>query len=594
MSSTTLLRELFGAKLSDADLVKAAADFRMAVETTPNTQRGDVELDVMNKALVPTVRGNARQVLTKAYGNLGVSADKMAAVEAAVAQQLGADWLQKDITPTSPVPGGLVGFDLRAPALLLAPILTPMRNKFPRTQGMGTSYRYKRVTGISGSGTGGLGAFNPGFTDPTQVNFANPGSANPLWWNRPQKISYAGDDTNLSYVQMGASDEQSFWTYFSAMGFQDTRELSRMATLYASMLAEERVMLYGRGTLQGYSGLVAAPSGTPTGAARNAATGETALTGFTSNVYVRVVAESGEFGVSQASSASSGIAVSAGQVVDITIPNPVTGTTGYKVFVSTGASDPGDASRYLYVGPAFPSNQSAGRTPTQTLTLQGAIGTPGSGSLATATVAAWPIQGGATVNLATGDGVSARPDNYDGIIPWIWSQAATTGYVGRLNAPFSTASPGAEFQAAFAATYAATKADPEEIWLSGQDRHQISSTLRGQSASNYRLEISEDQLMGVKLGSVVTSIVNETTGRSVDIKVHPWMPQGNAVVLQSSITVPGVNVANCWEIRGPQDYMSIDWPVMQMSYDTSVYWTSTMAAYAPDRSSMIVGIQPTS
>jgi len=586
--SAKLLRELFGAQLSDADLVKAAADYRMAVEAAPSTVRGDVEVDITSRTLTKTTRGSARDVLTKAYSDMGVTPDVMAAIEAAAAQALGTEFLAKDITPTSPVAGGLVAFDLRAPAMLLAPILTPWRNKFPRTQGQGTSFRYKRITGISGSGTGGVGAFNPGFTDPTQTNFANPGSANGYYLNRPPKITYAGDDTNLSYVQMGASDEQSFWTYFSAVGFQDTRQLSRQATLYASMLAEERVLLYGRGTLSGYSGTLSAPSGTPTGAARTAATGETALTGFTTNVYVKIVAESGDFGVSAASSASAGIAVSSGQVVDITIPNFVSGATGYKVFVSTGASDPGDASRWLYTGAAFPNGQSAGRTPTLTLTLQGALPTSG------ASVAAFPIQAGGTVNLASVDGVSARADNYDGVIPWIHSVAGTTGYVGRLNAPFSTASPGAEFQAAFAQTWTNTKADPEEIWMAGQDRNQISNALRGQSASNYRLEISEDQLMGVKLGAVVNGIVNQTTGKSVGIMVHPWMPQGNAVILQDSITQPGITVPNCWEVRGPQDYMSIDWPVTQMSYDTSVYWTSTVAAHAPDRSSMIVGIQPTS
>jgi len=582
------LRDLFGAKLSPAELTTAAVNYKMAVDGAPSTVKGDVGLDMSSKhpALTKTVGGNAKDVLFKAFGSMGADAGQLAAIEAAAAQALGADFLAKDITTTSPVPAGLVAYDLESPAKMLAPVLTPMRNRIPRNKGMGTSHKFKRITGITGSGTGGVGVVHPGFSDPSQVNFANPGSANPLWLNRPKKISLAGDDVSLPYVQFGLSGEQSFFTYLTAMGFQDTRELDRQSTLFSSMMTEERVILYGRGTAGGYAGALAAPSGTPTGSARTAATGETALTGFTTNVYVKVVAESGEFGVSAASSASAGIAVSTGQVVDITIPNPVVGATGYQIFVSTGSSDPGDASRYLYRGPAFPNGLSIGRTPTLTLTLQGALPTTGS------TVAAWTATDGTSLNLASVDGQSAVANSYDGIIPWIHSVASTTGYVGRLNAPFSTSNPGAEFQQAFAKTWDNTRADPEEIFLSGQDRMQISNSLRGQSASNYRLEISEDQLAGVKLGSVVTAILNQVTGRVVDMRVHPYLPQGNAIILQSSITQPNVNISNAWKIWNVQDYMAIDWPVIQLSYDCSVYWTGTLAAEAPDRSSMLVGIQP--
>ncbi|MBL7487094.1 hypothetical protein [Frankia sp. AgW1.1] len=589
MSTDTFgdLRDLFGAKLSPDQVNRQAVAYKMAFDKSSEaTRRGEVGVDIATKTLTKTTRGTAKDVLTKAYGDMGVDAGQMAAIEAAVASQLGTDFLGKDLTPTSPVSTGLVPYDLKPAALMLAPILTPWRNKFPRTQGHGSSYQYKRITGISGSGTGGQGTLHPGFSDGMQGNFANPGSANALNLNRPRKISYTGDEYNLPYVQFGLSSEQSWFTYFTAMGFQDTRELDRSSTLYASMLSEERLHLYGRGTRGGYGGALAAPTGTPTGAARTAAAGETALTGFTTNVYVKIVAENGEFGVSKSGSASAGIAVSSGQVVDITIPNSVVGATGYQVFVSTGASDPGDASRYWYAGPAFPNGLSAGRTSTQTVTLQGALPTTGN------TVAAYVANDGTTVNLASVDGQSGVAASYDGVIPWIHSVASTTGYVGRMNAPFSGSSPGAEFQAAFNQTYINTKANPEEIWLAGQDLAQLSNTLKGQSSSNYRFEITENMLSGATIGAVVNGIVNQTTGRTVSITVHPWMPQGNAVILQNSVTVQGVNVPNCWEVRGPQDYMAIDWPVIAMSYDTSVYWTGTLAAYAPDRSSMLVGIQP--
>jgi hypothetical protein len=41
-----------------------------------------------------------------------------------------------------------------------------------------------------------------------------------------------------------------------------------------------------------------------------------------------------------------------------------------------------------------------------------------------------------------------------------------------------------------------------------------------------------------------------------------------------------------------QEYMSVDWPVVQFTYDASTYWYGTMIHYAPKWSGMISGIKP--
>lgn len=75
---------------------------------------------------------------------------------ASVNQQL-TEVLGKNITLTSPLATGFVPFNLVAPSRLIYPVYSPFRNKLPRTQGQGTSYRAKVVTGVSGSQTGSSG-----------------------------------------------------------------------------------------------------------------------------------------------------------------------------------------------------------------------------------------------------------------------------------------------------------------------------------------------------------------------------------------------------------------------------------------------------
>src|SRR5690348_1367776 len=82
--------------------------------------------------------------------------------------------LKKDISLSVPLSTGLVPFDLTAPARLLYPVYSPLRDKLPRVKGQGTSRRTKLITGIPGSGTGGAGnATRWGITELNGQAFSN-------------------------------------------------------------------------------------------------------------------------------------------------------------------------------------------------------------------------------------------------------------------------------------------------------------------------------------------------------------------------------------------------------------------------------------
>src|SRR6266498_17531 len=69
--------------------------------------------------------------------------------------------LGKDLTLTSPLSTGLIPYDLEAPAKLLTPRPTPLRNRLPRLTGQGTTREFRRILGFTGTGTGGVGYTSP-------------------------------------------------------------------------------------------------------------------------------------------------------------------------------------------------------------------------------------------------------------------------------------------------------------------------------------------------------------------------------------------------------------------------------------------------
>ena len=509
--------------------------------------------EAVNKSLEAASIASTKPELQKGFGLDPVSIQQQIAAQREIVKDI---TVGNGSTTGSPIGTGLVPFDLEAPAKYLAPRPTPLRNKLPREKGQGTSRRFKRITGITGSGTGGTTNIHPGISETTQNNFAPAGASNALYLARGSKIAYAGDDQIVPYFQFSLSDSVSWQAQYAGVGFQDIRALSAQSLLYSSMLMEEKMLLMGRGTASGFSGALSAP--TISIAARTAATGETAL-GLTDKLTVYVTADAGAFGESVVSAQTVSAAnLTSGQVVDVTI-TAVTGALGYKVYVAHGAAAVAAASCF-YIG----------RTGSLTYTVQGTL----------------PTTGDNAGNHAAD--TSAYANGYDGIMAYV--TGSNSGYRKTLNSTFNAVSPGAEFQTAFASLYDSVKADPDEILFQGADRKALSELLKNSSSTNYRLTLQQDEVGNAVIGSVITAIQNEVTGKVVPMTVHPWMPQGNTAILSYTLPIPDSQVSNCWSVCNVQDYTGINWPVTQFEYETSSYWYGTFVSYAPAWSGSITGI----
>jgi hypothetical protein len=541
--------DLFGDVQSPKKAAKRMDEFQSELNKSfslPNTQG-------MTPAQDPTA------ALEALAATKSLAPDALAGLNNAIAsQRLALQDIQKDITLTSPLSTSFAAFDLEAPAKLLTPRPTPLRNRIPRKKGVGTSHRIKRITGYTGTGTGGQGQIWPGVTESTTTAF---GSIN---FERGSKISYTSDDIILPYNSYSLSDSVSFDANFSGLGYQDLRQLSSTSTLYATMLMEERMMLMARGTASGYSGALSAPA-TVTLAAVSPSGSVTALANNTYYVYVTADAgiSSTGFGESVLTSVQSQATTS--QALTVTISS-VAGAIAYNVYVGTTT------------GAANAKFQ--GRTTGTVFTL-GGTGTTLIGNQAPFTTT------GAVATRASSD-TSAYATGYDGILPTLLG--SNTGYNNNINSTFSNTNPGTEFQTVFANLYNAVKADPDEILMNGADRKQLSDSIKGSANANYRLQVNQDETTGVTFGSVVNGMVNETTGKSLDITVHPWLPQGVAPVLSYTLPIPDTEISDIWSNYLVQDYMGIQWPVTQFAYEFSTYFRGTFFCAAPAWNGIVSGI----
>ena len=494
--------------------------------------------------------------------NKSLSPEAAAGLQNALAsQRLALQDIQKDISLTSPLSTSFAAFDLEAPAKLLTPRPTPLRNRIPRKKGVGTSHRVKRITGYTGTGTGGQGQIWPGVTESTTTAF---GSIN---YERGPKISYSADDLILPYNSYSLSDSVSFDANFSGLGYQDLRQLSSTSTLYATMLMEERMMLMARGTASGYSGAISAPTFTKASPVASGSQVALAANTYYINVTVDAGISANGFGESILGTEVSET-VASGDVLTVTVSTPVTGALGYNIYVGTTTGN----ANLKYQGTL---------KGTGTFTIQGA-GTQG----LTGNNAAYSTTGAAATRAAAD--TSAYATGYDGILPTVLG--ANSGYNNAINSTFSTSNPGAEFQTVFANLYQNVKADPDIVLMNGNDRKQLSDAIKSGSTANYRLTIDNPGTSGTTYGSIVTGLQNEVTGKSVDIMVHPWLNSGVAPVLSFTLPIPDTEVSDVWANFMVQDYMGIQWPVTQFAYEFSTYFRGTFFCTAPAWNGAVSGI----
>ena len=483
--------------------------------------------------------GEVRDLVTK-----GMSADQIADISTALDRvqdvaKAGSEWtLTNPLNNSNSGVTGLVPYDLDPALSLLVPRSFILRNSTSRIGGIGQAYEFRRILGVSNSGTGGVSNLNT-FFSPTGTSATFGGVS----LNRPAKISYAADKIVLSHVNQGVSDQVDLTAQFAGQGYTDLRQLSHTSALWAHMLGEERNMLSGSATVLSIAGLSAAAS--------NAASSATGLpSGTATAVYVTFSTSLGE---------SQGIVASG---------TPTTTTTSGIAIAITGTVPSRALAMNVYVNYAGTFYKGT------TVLVNGTTPTT------FATVAALPS--------TSADNGSFNALGYDGFVSTL--TGASSGFTTSLNGALSQTVPGNDFQTVFYNLYTSVIADPDYILTTASIRKSLAASIQQEgNPTGYRLnyQLGGD---GVAIGSVVSAIQNESTGKMVDVMPHPYMPAGVALVHSKTLPFPDSGVSETVQVVNVQDLTVLEWPQIQLSWDLSTYQYGTLAFRAPAWSGAITNI----
>jgi hypothetical protein len=496
------------------------------------------------------------------------------------------------------VPYGLVPFDLLAPSRLIYPVYTLFRNKFPRPAGQGASRQVYGLLGISGSQTGGQGIVDismPELIGAAPTAFG--GNRN----NWPLQLPSTGSQTefklNVPYRFFGLTESLSWLAQFEGQGFEDLSALANLVLLQEMMLGEEYQMMAGTS-----QNLPTPPQVTT--AFRSPGSNETAMTGGTAANFGVTVTALNYFGETVASTISTNITTSRtpGYVCDVTI-TPVAGAQQYNVYVSTN-NTPTTATAYLQGGTSvqagviYQGAQTANSVGGIRFTVQGTLGVAANGVPPTAD---------------TGTG---GPNRMEGLIPTLSGLSASGsgpytnvgfestnvwkgGYVNQgvgthlsTNAIFTALDALWENNGLNNVAPGVYKADPSEIVADGGDLMRLANDMLLQGNSlNYLLNISQDQISGIRAGAAVAEFVNPVTRSTVKLTVHPWMSQGTALLMSYQLPQTWSHVDNAWEMTVVQDYISVAWPVIDATFRYSIFLLGSLVAHAPMYSGILQGLQ---
>jgi len=500
----------------DSGLEKAAVlkDAEDAYREAFKTPIGDVE---------KTVAAPMRPLVQALMGSgSGVSSD-LASIQKVLAD------LGKEITLTSPLSTSFAVYDLQQPAKKTFPVRSPFRNSLPRVPGEGTATHYKIIQGISNSGAGGVANLRISIAELPQL------TQNGVTLNLPPEITYAAADGTTSFVPLGLGSSASMIAQIAGRNYQDLRALAALSTLQSMMMGEDRMDWSGRTAALGAPTLAVA--------AQTPSTGFSALTGVTTNVYVKAtqVTMIGE----SAGSAAQSAAPSAAQDVLCTITPATTNgnAEAFNIYVSTGAADPGDGSRFF-----------AGTTGYAKFELGGALPTSGA-------------------TVPTSDTTNSAND-YLGVFRQLDVDASF------YNKALDTDLALADIDNACVDRFDNYKVYLEEVWTTVRIRQRIKDQVlnNGTNASGYRIELGQD---GEVLGLVVSGVLNPASNGNMPLNIEPWFKPGNLALLSRTLPFPDSQIPNVWEMKLPQDYLAIDWPVIDMNYRNSVIAYGALIGYFP-------------
>jgi hypothetical protein len=483
-------------------------------------------------------------------------------------QQTPNNELAKAWTQSGSAISGITAYDLEAGAKLLYPVITPLRNRIPRTSGKGgIQANWRAITGVN---TGNLSVGVGG-------------------GNRSGVMSSTTKDYIAAYRTIGLEDYATFEAELAAQGFDDLKARAVEGLLRALMIGEEKVIVGGNSSVAlGTTPTPTLATATTGGTIANAAAYSVICVALTFEGYqASSVSATGVIGAVTRTNADASTDTygggSAQQSASATVATTGSGTST----VSASVTPVKGAFAYAWFGGATAGTE---RIAAITTINSVVITAAPSGTNQLASAIASPSQDN-SLNTFVFDGVLTQINtaNSNSYIATMATGTAGTG------TPLTSDTAGGivEIDTALKSFWDNYRLSPTDIYVSSQEMMNITKKiLAASSTAAQRFVFNSDQGM-LAGGSMVRSYLNKFAmdgAVEIPVRLHPNMPSGTIMFFCDRLPYPLSNVSNVLQIRARRDYYQIEWPLRSRKYEYGVYADEVLQNYFPPAFGMITNI----
>jgi hypothetical protein len=463
--------------------------------------------------------------------------------------------------------GGFTPYNLEPGARLLAPVITPLRNRMPRTRGKGTAIEFRAITNYNLN---------------SALSWASEGVSGPMLASGAVKVVFP-------YKIQSLYNQVSFEAQYYGEGQVDAMALATANALRAFMITEDNNMFFGN-PATGYTGGSAGGSavsiggslGTPAALVFNTTAvfaAAAATNTITNSAFAGTVASGtyqfrysaitgpGQETLVQSADLSSGAVTGPGYFV--VQPPAIQGAVGYNLYykLSTDTN---------YTKVAF-----NGRV------VIGAY-TPGQGTLP---VASLPLAANTDPNTGTNFAdYSGNVNAYAGVFQQLLASGSGATYLN-IQRPLNMANNAfTDVDNLLLSIWNNGQGDPECMFVNAFESLSISTGTIGAGTPYF---ITPDGKQNSAVANArVSRMVNKVTGTEIEIITHPRIPQGTIAALSLRLPswYPGSDIGAAWEFNTPKDYQQLAYAVTGPFFPFEIRNWGCVISYLPLVSGVLTGI----
>jgi hypothetical protein len=466
--------------------------------------------------------------------------------------------------------GGFTPYNLEAGARLLAPVITPVRNRMPRTRGKGTAIEFRAITNYNLN---------------SAQSWASEGVSGPMLATGAVKVVFP-------YKIQSLYNQVSFESQYYGQGQIDAMATATANGLRAFMIAEDNNMLFGN-PASGYTGGSAGGSAVSIGGALGTPSALTSANvvfaasgngnAITNSVYTgTIVNGTYDFRFSAVTGPGQETLVQSADYV-------VTPSTGPGYFVVQPPVIQGALFYNLYWKVTGDTNYTklsfTGRVVLTSYTLAGGTVIPSS------TGATLPVTGNTDPNtgVAYAD-YSANANAYAGIFQQLLASGSGATQLN-IQRPLNMSNNAfTDLDNLMLNIWNNGQGDPEMLLVNAFESMSITTGTLGAGTPYYVTPGGSQN--GATANLRVSRLINKVTGTEIEIITHPRIPQGNMLALSMRLPswYPGSDISAVFEFNTPVDYQQLAYAVTGPYFPFEIRNWGCVICYLPLVSGVLSGI----